>query len=279
MADFNQQHGSSGGEEGEGTWIYSYADMISLLFCFFVLMYAATADREKVKEISKVLSEGLGGSRNLNAEHSKESADERAIRAFQMLSSMLDLGDSVEDAVGNIERKFAATKNAETFKQELSKNPQAQKILDGLVQMGQGGEDRLLSVVIPTDFAFDSGEARLRPEALPILKTLAQSIIDVAKQGRIEVVGHSDDVPLRNGQRWQSNWELSAARAAAVGEQLRELGLPGETLVISGVAEYQPMVSPKGLSGSALEAVRKQNRRVEVRVLQGSAYEAKKGKK
>ncbi len=268
---------ASGGEEGEGTWIYSYADMISLLFCFFVLMYAATADREKVKEISKVLSEGLGGSRNLNAERTQESADARAIRAFQMLSSMLDLGDSVEDAVGNIERKFAATKNAETFKQELSKSPEAQKLLAGMVQTGEGGEERLVSIVIPTDFAFDSGEAKLRVETLPLLKTVVQSIQDVAKQGHIEVVGHTDDLPLRNLERWRSNWELSAARAAAVGDELRALGLPGERLRITGVAEYQALVSPKGLTGAPLDAARKQNRRVEIRVLQGSAYDARKG--
>jgi chemotaxis protein MotB len=273
MSDPQHQQ-ASGGEEGEGTWIYSYADMVSLLFCFFVLMYAATADREKVKQISKILSEGLGGSQNLNVERTSDSADERALRAFQMLSSMLDLGDSVEDAVGNIERKFAATKNAETFKQELSKNPEAQKALEGFVQMGQMGEDRLVSIVIPTDFAFDSGEASLREETYPLLKTVVESIQDMVQQGRIEVLGHSDDVPLRNLQRWQSNWELSAARAAAVGSKLRELGIPGERMMISGVAEYQPQISPKGLSGLALEAARKQNRRVEIRILQGGDAQA-----
>jgi|GEM_PF-5192447 chemotaxis protein MotB len=258
-------HQSEGGDE-EGTWIYSYADMISLLFCFFVLMYAATADREKVKEISKILSEGLRGAKNVVAEEANE--DERAVRAFQILSSMLDLGDSVEEAVGNLERKYASVKSAEAFKEALLGDPKSKAVVDDLLLRGNSEQEGQVTLVLPSDLFFPSGEANLSEKARAVLAPLAEKLQGMSDLLQVDVVGHTDEVPVRAGGRWPSNWELSAARAAAVGAALRDLGVDGSHLQVSGVAHHQPLVDPKELQGDALEAGRRKNRRVEIRIQQ-----------
>lgn len=118
---------------------------------------------------------------------------------------------------------------------------------------------------LDTDVLFDSGEARLKPEAKQMLREFARIFKSpAARDLKIMVVGHTDDEQLQGRDarhRWPTNWHLSAARALAVSEVLRAEGIDGDRLGIAGYGPAQP------IAANTTEAARQMNRRVEIFVM------------
>ena len=107
---------------------------------------------------------------------------------------------------------------------------------------------------------FESGAAVLRAEALPFLQSLAEVLVELDRQ--IKVQGHTDNVPIRSAQ-FPSNWELSAVRAVMVVRALSELyGVPAQNLSAVGYADSRPVVD------NTTPENRAKNRRVEIVVLE-----------
>jgi chemotaxis protein MotB len=258
-----QQH-----EENDEGWIVSYADLVTLMLGFFILMYKVVADEGSVKKLEQKIGDALLGNKRASMEQVLEEAtEERKARAFQLLVAMLDLGDSAENAVGNIERKYADAGSAEAFQKIMEKelSPKAQQQLQ-VLKGGPLQKDIALRLVIPSDTTFRSGEAEVNGVTHENLKELAQGLLPMDDLLEIEVTGHTDDQPTRVGGKWASNWELSAARAAAVAAILRNEGLSGEKLRIAGVAHFQPLIPVSALSGEALLEARAKNRRIEIAI-------------
>ena len=106
---------------------------------------------------------------------------------------------------------------------------------------------------------FDSGEAKLLPEAKPTLTHLAKILEE--KEFQIRVEGHTDNVPIHTA-RFNSNWELSTARATEVVSMLvREYGFDPHDVSVAGYAEFRPIVSNSSEEG------RKANRRIDLVVI------------
>lgn len=255
-------------EEGEEGWIMSYADLVTLMMGFFILMYKVVADEGSVKKLEKQIGDALLGNKRPSMEQVlEEASEERKARAFQLLVTMLDLGDSAENAVGNIERKYADAGSAESFQKILEKEltPKAKEQLQ-VLKAGPLQKDVALRLVIPSDTTFRSGEAEVNALTQNNLKELAQGLLPLDDLVEVEVTGHTDEQPTRVGGKWASNWELSAARAAAVAAILRNEGLSGEKLRIAGVAHFQPLIPAQGLSGEALQEARAKNRRIEIAI-------------
>ena len=116
-----------------------------------------------------------------------------------------------------------------------------------------------------TDVLFDSGEAQLTPSARRMLGEFADVFqAPEARDLKIMVVGHTDGLGIKGRearQKYPNNWHLSAARAVAVVERLRESGLPENRMGVAGFAQYQP-ISPNDTA-----TARKKNRRVEIFVV------------
>jgi chemotaxis protein MotB len=116
-----------------------------------------------------------------------------------------------------------------------------------------------------TDVLFDSGEAQLTPSARRMLGEFADVFqAPEARDLKIMIVGHTDGRGIKGRearQKYPNNWHLSAGRAVAVVERLREAGLPENRMGIAGFAQYQP-ISPNDTASS-----RKKNRRVEIFVV------------
>lgn len=244
-------------EEGEG-WLISYADLMTLMFGFFVLMYKAVSDDGRVEDLEKKIGASLMGFERPIMEHIEKAAPEdRQARAFQLLLKMVEIDP--KNAVGEIEKKYANRTEAKALKNVFTK-----KFGENGVQDFSFKVDDNLRIVIPTDTGFGSGSAQLLPEAIPKLQEVVTTLLKLQDVVKIEVVGHTDDVVPKKGGSWDSNWSLSAARAATVGNFFQEHGIPADKIKISGAADTVQLVPTKGLEGDALANARKQNRRLEL---------------
>lgn len=118
-----------------------------------------------------------------------------------------------------------------------------------------------LVITVVGDLLFDSGKAKIRPEAFDLLTKVSGILKDNMVQFNVGIEGHTDNVPIKQSG-WKSNWELSTARALSVLHYLaNDQGISPERLSAIGYGEYRPLVSNETKDG------RKQNRRVEIVIL------------
>jgi chemotaxis protein MotB len=118
-----------------------------------------------------------------------------------------------------------------------------------------------LVITVVGDLVFDSGKAKIRPEAYDLLTKVASILKENMAQFNVGIEGHTDNVPITKSG-WKSNWELSTARALSVLHYLAgEQGVSPERLSAIGYGEYRPVASNETKDG------RKQNRRVEIVIL------------
>jgi chemotaxis protein MotB len=118
-----------------------------------------------------------------------------------------------------------------------------------------------LVITVVGDLVFDSGKAKIRPEAFPLLSKVAAILKDSMAQFNVGIEGHTDNVPIKSSG-WKSNWELSTARALSVLHYLlNDQGISPERLSAIGYGEYRPVASNDNSDG------RSQNRRVEIVIL------------
>jgi chemotaxis protein MotB len=115
------------------------------------------------------------------------------------------------------------------------------------------------------DVLFDSGDDQLKPDADPLLREIAEIFNAPEARGlKLMVVGHADSQSIKGQElrsRYPSNWHLSAGRALAVADWLRQSGIPESRMGVAGFGQYQPIAS------NASEDTRSMNRRVEIYVL------------
>jgi chemotaxis protein MotB len=255
--------------ENHERWLVSYADFITLLFAFFVVMYAISSINEgKYRVLSDALVAAFRNPREAvepiqlgdltRQSKAKSSLEfiERPHMPLPMASSLSedsDQQDSVEDAESADEarKRRDMASIAEAIKQSL------QPLVDqGLVDIRS--TDQWLEVEIKDSILFPSGSARLQAEAAPVLKKIAVILRDFPNAVRVE--GFTDNLPI-NTLLYPSNWELSGARAASVVRLLSGEGIDPRRLSALGYGEFRP------LADNATPEGRAQNRRVVVVVL------------
>jgi chemotaxis protein MotB len=240
--------------ENHERWLISYADFITLLFAFFVVMFATSqTDKSKAQQVSDSVKKALDGER---------------------MSSVLAaiLGGTVSDkGKGNAmmrgpggEKKVVPEKpqddkklaelvpSLKVLSEELKK-----EIESGRIQISM--QPRGLVVSFTQAALFPSGTDVISPDAYEGLQKVAIAISKIPNPVRLE--GHTDSIPIRT-ERFHSNWELSAARSIALMELLTEkFGVPADRLSIAGYADTAPIASNDTEEGRA------RNRRVDIVVL------------
>jgi len=118
-----------------------------------------------------------------------------------------------------------------------------------------------LVITVVGDLIFDSGKAKIRSEAYPLLDKVSAVLKDNMAQFSVGIEGHTDNTPIKHSG-WKSNWELSTARALSVVHYLvSDQGISPERLSAIGYGEYRPVATNDTKDG------RKQNRRVEIVIL------------
>tara|TARA_B100001113_G_C21073378_1_gene606548 strand:+ start:8 stop:901 length:894 start_codon:yes stop_codon:yes gene_type:complete len=205
--------GANSVEEGLPGWFGTFADMMTLLFAFFVLLAAiSTMDPVKLQEMAN--SEG----KSLGSKIKKDGAAEEE-GEFEPIENLADMKKEMKEAI-------------EEMKKE---NPSGDPPLD--IQTSSKG----LIVNIKGDFAFPSGKADMKPELGDLLD---QEIIPriQASPFQVEVAGHSDSdaMPVKWQKFYKSNWELSAARGATVVRYMIEKGVPAPRLLAAGYGDWFP---------------------------------------
>ncbi len=240
--------------ENHERWLVSYADFITLLFAFFVVMFASSqTDKEKVKQISEAVTEALKDGKSMS------------IGMPPKIATIL--GGTVGDTGrGNAQMKGpgGAQKAAkEAIEDEgIEITPSMKRITKDLEQEIKEGkvevslEERGLVVSLKETAFFASGEAVINISSYPTLGKLAEVLKGTANPLHIE--GHTDSQPIHSS-RFQSNWELSAARAIAMMEALsKKFSIDEKRMAIVGYADTMPEASNDTPEGRA------KNRRVDI---------------
>ena len=230
-----------GAQENHERWLISYADFITLLFAFFVVMYAISIVNEgKYAVLSEALGDAFGG-RSV------------APQAHTSVEPVLPLSHIV-----NRKRAEAARRERERM-EILAKDLTA--TLMPLVKSGQvrvTQNARGIGIELNASVLFAQGEAILQNEAREVLGEVAGLLKDAPQ--RIEVEGHTDNLPITN-ERFASNWELSAVRAASVVRLFIESGVQDVRLSAIGHGATRPMAPNDTPANQA------RNRRVAVMIL------------
>ena len=192
-----------------------------------------------------------------NLELERSSLDEERLKLLNELEDMHQGNVSLYDELIR-EREIREKREAEIA--EISGTYRS--LVDALEQEVQQGQIEIhqlrgrLQVRALDQILFDSGRTKIKPEGQQVLARVAQQIKKIARH-RVRVEGHTDSVPIST-ERFPSNWELSAARAAGVVRFLVSQGLPADRLSAQGFGPYQPIASNGTRKG------RTRNRRIEI---------------
>lgn len=232
------RHDHSGGDHsGEEAWVIPYADLVTLLLGFFILLWA-TADQNSAK--MEALARGLADAFNVGV---REGA----------------AGGGLFDGAGAIVPGSAASQlefDLEAIRRLVSERSLEAGVA-GQIHVSRD-EDRIV-LRLADNLVFPSASADVREEALPLLVIVAEAVGRTDREIRVE--GHTDNIPLAT-ERYASNWELSSARATAVLRLLaEELGVDPARMHAAGYGEFRPVAENLTPEGRAL------NRRADVVIL------------
>ncbi len=253
--------------ENHERWLVSYADFITLLFAFFVVMFASSqADQEKAKAVSDSVREALeeGGfgtlvSTVLGGGTSKADG----IDALDAVDAALTDGHHHGAQPGEGGKLFELQPALEYLTAELS-----EQIENG--QMEINLEARGLVVSFREAMLFESGKADLTGQNLGAVGKVASVLRNLPNPVRME--GHTDAIPIHNS-RFSSNWELSAARSITMLEIFaNRFKIPREKMSIAAYADNAPVDTNENPEGRA------RNRRVDIIVLSEIGLQAEPSK-
>lgn len=219
-------------------WLVSYADFITLLFAFFVVMYAASrGDQTKILKLAQAIQTAFS-----------------QMGIFTPRAAQLDLVPSPPAAVNAPDIALPNPLMALRDKLNSELKPEITRQAVSLHLTREGLVVRMEELGF-----FDSGSDQIRPGAMPVLARIAASVAPLPNALRIE--GYTDDVPIHNA-RFASNWQLSTARATELVEVfITQFHLDPARLSAAGYAQYHAIASNSTAAG------RQQNRRVDLVVV------------
>jgi len=282
--------------EGLPAWMGTFADLMSLLMCFFVLLLSmATMDANRFKKMAASLNDAFGVQRkviayeivkgtSVVAEHFTPAQGERTI-LDEVRQQTTDTEKEHLGKDSETESEEKKQEQADKLKEDLAKAQIVTEYVEAKEEKIAAAEDLaeeikefvveeieqdLLSV--ETDLArviirihekgsFASGSAEFNPAFIPLMEKIT-AVVN-GSEGTVTVAGHTDNIPIKAGL-YRSNWELSAARALMVAQSLLTDGSVDESrLIIEGHADTVPLVDNDSPTNRA------QNRRVEIILIQG----------
>ena len=218
-------------EENVDRWMVSYADFVTLLFCFFTAMYAiSNVDTNKLEQFVSSMKSAFN-----EGEKGKE---------FSVISDVQIIPPT-----------------------DLETEADVREILDTIIKESDGSIDvkrdnRGVVISIADKMFYKSGSSTLKDEAKSVLDQIAQTLLEFPNMVRVE--GHTDNIPITT-KKFPSNWELSAFRSINVAKYfVNKHGIDPGRITTTGYAEYKPVASNESPDGRA------KNRRVDIVLLSES---------
>lgn len=249
-------------------WLVSYADFVTLLFAFFVLMYSVSSvDNIEYENLSEVLEEAFTHDKSEQPEELEKPKIELETEAI--IKNAEAVPTTIEPII--LDNPVVAEKR-DLSEEILKEKRLLQLISENFEDVLQPYIENNLIKVIRNDFwielemnselLFLSGEAGISPKATPVLEKVA----DIVRRmpNIINVEGHTDHLPIET-MEYNSNWGLSSARATSVVKEFVNFGISPKRLAAIGYGEHHPVAD------NATEEGRNQNRRV-VLVLMSQAF-------
>jgi len=228
-------------EEGSPAWMATFADLVTLLMCFFVLLFAmSTTQQETYKELTQSLRSALG------AQTIPEAGTREGLQMNPVPSEEPTDTQQIDELGGMIQKEM------DEIISEVKELVMFNK-LGGMVSVTQ--TDTGVVITMTDLLLFRKGGVRLAPKGQDILEKVAFVLAKFAYH--IKVRGHTDNQPMRSVQ-FPSNWELSGARAGAVVRLLVKHGVDPNLTSAEGYAGYHPVATNDTEEGRA------HNRRVEI---------------
>lgn len=284
--------------KGLAPWMATFADLMALLLCFFVLLLAfSEMDVLKFKQIAGSMQFAFGVQNRIEVEDIPRGTSVIAqefrpgrptptpIETIQQVTSdmtqqTLDFQDGEDDYVGGPQQdqggeadpreeapqQMEMMQMAEQTEQAMRRirEEMEQEIEDGALEIESLGQQILIR--IREQGTFPQGSAFLQPQFRPVIRRIAEVVNDIP--GDITISGHTDNQRVRS-EMHSSNWDLSSARAVAVAEEMLNVsGFEESRLTVRGLADTRPLV-PNNSDDN-----RRRNRRVEIAIMQGSPIES-----
>ncbi len=263
-------------KQGLPAWMGTYGDMVTLLLCFFVLLFSmSSVDAKKFKEAlapfndrldvlpgGAVLTDGESINNGVNQMDDIQTALDKAV--LKKLNKIKE-----NDYKSN---KADERKKEEIIKKALEESKKVYKKVDDYITK-EGLNDKVeinyslnyVKLTLEGGTLFDPGKAKIKDVGYEVVDKISDVLNrDDFKDFLVQIEGHTDNVPIHT-QRFNSNWELSAARAISVGNYLIEnKGISESKIACTGYGEYRP-IAPNDTKEN-----RAKNRRVEIKLILNS---------
>ncbi|MCP5093291.1 MAG: OmpA family protein [Gammaproteobacteria bacterium] len=251
---------------GVPAWVMTFADLMTLLMCFFVLLLAfSEMDAAKFKQLSGSMKDAFGvqaevevrtipkGTSVVAQEFSPGTPDPSALNEVRQFT--IDSNRNTLDALDRELKEIKETReHARRLRMALKK-----ELEKGDVSIQTEGMKVIVHIM--ENASFDSGMADLRKSFRPALTKIGELIDN--NSGEVTISGHTDNVPIAN-ERFRSNWDLSTSRAVSVAHELLEVSeLSPENITVTGHADTRPRAANDSVENRA------KNRRVDIAIVRG----------
>jgi len=254
--------------EGGGVpaWVMTFADLMTLLMCFFVLLLAfSEMDAAKFKQLSGSMKDAFGvqaeievrnipkGTSVIAQEFSPGRPDNTAINQVRQFTV-----DSNRNTLDALDRELKAIKETREHARRL-RMALKNELENGSVSIQTEGMKVIVHIM--ENASFQSGLADVRADFIPTLAKIANLVDD--SSGEVTISGHTDNVPIANS-RFRSNWELSTSRAVSVAHQFLKIShISPENVIVTGHADTRPRAANDTAENRA------KNRRVDISIVRG----------
>lgn len=287
MSDDSEEHECPPCPAGLPAWLATFGDLMSLLMCFFVLLLSfSEMDVLKFKQLAGSMREAFGVQNQIKVEDipkgtsiiaqefspgRPEPTPLNEVRQMTVNNDMNTLDIRSKEGESDSPDQEKGEEDALEKQQEQEAQEEAVEFAAALAQeIGEGSvevetDGKKIIIRIKEKGSFDSGSAELKFESIPVLAKIRDVLINV--QGNVAIEGHSDNIPYA-GRRFESNWDLSVARALAVAHELfGDPRIDQARFKVLGLADTKPLVP------NSSRANRVKNRRVEIIVQKGKDKE------
>ena len=289
MSDDTEECSCPEPEAGIPAWVMTFADLMSLLMCFFVLLLSfSEMDALKFKRLAGSMAEAFGVQAEIKSDNipkgtsiiaqefspgKPEPTPINEIRQSTVQDSLSTLAvecseEYQEDNDGKLSKEAALAELTDQLEELIRETQEdamsiamslSDQIAGGAIEVETKGRDIIIR--IKEQGSFPSGSDQLNYAFIPIVERISQTLL--VMNGNITIEGHTDDRPISTA-RFQSNWSLSSARASTVAHYLfEEPKLNQNKFTVSGFSSNRP------LADNNTAANRSKNRRVEIVIHQG----------